>query len=77
MTEWYLIATLAMTGQHVAVPVQTEELCRQFLADIARGVPVTITTKNGLVLPIARGITCQRETEEERSERDQARKAGV
>jgi hypothetical protein len=77
MTDWYLIAVLAMTGQHVAVPVQTEELCRRFLADIARGVPVTITTTNGLVLPIARGLGCQKETEQERSERKQARKAGV
>jgi hypothetical protein len=77
MTDWYLIVALAMTGQYAAVPVPSEELCNRYLADIRNGVPMTITTKDGVVLPIAKGLACQRETEEERSERDQARKAGV
>lgn len=41
------------------------------------GVPMTITTKDGVILPIARGLGCQKETEEESSEREQSRKAGV
>ena len=77
MTDWYLIVMLAMTGQYAAVPVPSEELCNRYLADIRNGVPMTITTKEGIRLTVARGFGCQKETEADKAGRDQARRAGV
>lgn len=60
-TSWLLILQLAYTGQHIALPVGSEQQCREHLAAVIAGEHKIVTLENGLMLPIARGIRCERE----------------
>lgn len=54
---WTMLLTL-VTGQVIGVDVASEEECRAALARIAAGEHMTVTLKNGIALPVARGIDC-------------------
>lgn len=56
---WIMILEIAITGQMIALEVGSEEECRVALARIAAGERMTITMKDGLKVPVAKGIDCQ------------------
>lgn len=57
MLVWTMILTL-VTGQTITIDVASEDECRKALAEIESGRQMLVTLKNGITLPVAKGIDC-------------------
>ena len=58
MKEFVMILELALTGQHVAIDVASEEECRAAIVRIEAGQKIIITLKNGVQIPVERVLGC-------------------
>ncbi len=54
---WTMLLVL-VTGQVIGVDIASEAECRKNLARIEAGEHMTVTLKNGIALPVAKGIDC-------------------
>ena len=57
MKAWIVVIQL-ITGQNVGVEVASETECRDLLVSIAKSQKPTLTTNDGLIVPILRGLRC-------------------
>ena len=55
--KWLIIVHIL--GQNVALPIASEQECRDTLAKIASGEYTHITLDGGLQLPVTRGLGCE------------------
>ena len=58
MKEFVMILQLALTGQHVAIDVASEEECKTAIARIEAGEKMTLYLKNGVAVPVERVLGC-------------------
>jgi hypothetical protein len=56
--EFIMILQLALTGQHVAIDVASEEECRAAIQRIEAGQKMILTLKNGVQVPVERVLGC-------------------
>ena len=64
MKEFVMILELALTGQHVAIDVASEEECRAAIVRIEAGQKIIITLKNGVQIPVERVLGCVRKKDD-------------
>ena len=56
--QFVMILELALTGQHVAIDVASEEECKAAIVRIEAGQKMTLYLKNGVQVPVERVLGC-------------------
>lgn len=55
---WFLVVILAITGQRIALPTESEAACKTYLAAFISGQANVIRLEGGIVLPIVKPVGC-------------------